>query len=990
MLMVHFYHHLDSHREEDGDIKCEKCNSEAQDLLRKFSRTDSTVHSLTCLFCKKSRFSNVSQFKVHLWTHRLQTSVCSNCGCLSISFQTIVYYLQSQASLKRISPVHANGTKNIQCESCGRIFQKLHLLEIHLLSHISDPLFCCRNCKEVFRNGRLYMMHMKKCMRRKTLPSSDEILSNSSGIIDETFDCPYCKLCFSSPSQLQRHLPLHLAVKESKSETESADDDFMTKDETDTRMNSNPIYTSTFVCPNCGQVFKEKEELGVHLKTDCPLDYNCKHCFKVFSRWSDLEQHIKYHNCNKSRPNSLDQRLYERLQLSEYEVRHLSSKQLYRCSQCYKSFVSNTSLDTHAKLHLAGTVLSSGKDPNKIASNCSPSYADSGNRKRSPEKEKINDDNCKSLSDRRGLCDVCGEVFLGLVDLNHHMKMHNCQEVCEPIYTMANINNSRQPDIYPNQPPLMMFPPHNSLSTPCILPGPDMNSNFTRIGNMIPGTHASSFSTVQTNVSVPTFASSANVIPFIPSVNELKNVPYSDFVPPGLPFHVQNIRGSFFPIPSFDNRTSESNLSYGDCRDKLSSFPYNDCNRFNVFYSVPAQEEVSLSNVKDNNSNQERNGSITTFICENRDKIISPLASATQNNVNLGTVPQKINTDIPRSISDYQTNTVFLPEKENFVPQLSSKSNLGANMDTRPFPVSFSTSKNTNFISKSQNTPVESGSTKTNTNNIENQNLEYPANEILINLPNLSQGSNFPGHNLPEIEPLNLCQTRNLGDGKFYNYPIGLDSKAFLPQQTSLSNLNNTQATYPVPLFWEESKSDFDMNFNIGNQCSNDGNDDTLKFSSEFQNENIQSPLWSEPKTYYTINQVSFRDRNYDDVNGKVGKISTNKPSFSAFSENRSKNINSSLYENQNSVSENEPLKTANSHVEHMQFLRLKPNYTFSNSISSTGNVCNSNKDSVGSDTSKSPKYQDHTLITARDHCDVDLMPNANSFASNQTGAGST
>ena len=978
MLMVHLYYHLNSHREENINInKCVKCNGETRELVRKFGFAASTVSSLICLFCQKRRFSNIFQFTLHLRTHCPQTTVCSDCGRISVCPQDIISFLQNQAPLKRIRgrryhSANVNAAKIIQCESCGRTFQKLQLLELHLLSHISDPLFCCRNCQEVFRNSRVYMMHMKNCLRRKTLPSSDTFVVDHSTVInEENFGCPYCKLSFSSPSQLQTHLPLHSSIKESKSDTESADDDFIAKYETE--MIYSPNYIHTLLCPKCGQVFREKEKLEVHIKTECAPDYTCKNCFKVFDQWSDLEKHIKNHNCVNEQP-----------QPTEYQVQHISSKPFHSSSKCYKSVISH---DSHTKLHLDEALPSSGKDPEKISNNFSSNYFDPANRLKNLEKEMSDGDNYKSLpSDGRSLCDVCGEVFFALVELNSHMKIHDCEEVCAPIYTTANMNNSRQSDIYPNQSPLLIFPPPGRMSTPCYLPnsrtdnifpsGPDMNSNFARIGTMTPVTQSNSFSNIQTNnISVPTFTSSASTFPFLPSVDEIKNVPCPNLVSPGFPFHVQNNRGSFFPISNFDNQLSSSSLSYGDCRNKLPLFPYNS-SRFNVFYSVPAQEDDAQSNDRDKNINHERNGPISTFINENKDKIPSPLMLATQN-MNLETVPQKINTNIPTS-NHQNNNTVFITDKESLVSNLSPESNLDTNLtNSRSFKVSFSEAKSENFSSKSQNNIAESDSSvpvEANAN-MENQNLECPVNKLLMTLPNLSQDPNPPGVVLPEIEPLNLCQARNLEVGKFYNYPVDLESKAFFPQQTSLNNLHdNMQAAYVQP-FWDESKSYYEMNFNVGNQCPTSENEGALKSSPRFQTNSIQHPLWGEPKAYYSMNQGPFRDQNYDDVDGGVSKMNVSRSYFPGFFENRNSGINS-LYGYQNRQTENESTNPESRSLEYMPFLRLKP--TFSNSVNNTIYGVGSSKDGDVKDA----RYQDSTLTAERD-AGVELMQSPNVFTSN-------
>ncbi|XP_073450605.1 uncharacterized protein [Aquarana catesbeiana] len=79
----------------------------------------------------------------------------------------------------------------------------------------------------------------------------------------------------------------------------------------------------TYLCPECGQGFKEKSNLQRHMRVHTGVSFPCKECGKCFSRSDRLTEHLRNH----------------------------TGEQLHTCTKCGKSFSGKYRLIRHLKIH---------------------------------------------------------------------------------------------------------------------------------------------------------------------------------------------------------------------------------------------------------------------------------------------------------------------------------------------------------------------------------------------------------------------------------------------------------------------------------------------------------------------------------------------------------------------------------------------------------------------------------------------------------------
>lgn len=114
-----------------------------------------------------------------------------------------------------------------------------------------------------------------------------------------------------------------------------------------------------FMCDNCGQYFKKKQDLITHIQNHSSKDssqqcekkqFKCDTCYKLFVTRSGLNKHSKLHSGNLFTCDICDKQFTEKGNLTCHKRIHTGEKP-YQCPICKRDFTQKSSLNSHIRNH---------------------------------------------------------------------------------------------------------------------------------------------------------------------------------------------------------------------------------------------------------------------------------------------------------------------------------------------------------------------------------------------------------------------------------------------------------------------------------------------------------------------------------------------------------------------------------------------------------------------------------------------------------------
>eukprot|EP01083_Nonionella_stella_P152248 487685_1 len=186
--------------------------------------------------------------------------------------------------------------------------------------------------------------------------------------------CGYCHKYLTGPTKLERHVRLHLGIKEFA--CERCDAHLSTQRQLDMhyRIHGNdPKFTcklfgraftrtsnlkshmrthtgeKPFACELCGRKFAHKFVLQRHQRTHTgETPYTCPQCFKAFKQQSNLKVHMKNHqDARIFRCNICGKTFTENKNLLDHLKVHASDEKMFRCPHCTHTFGEYDTMKAH-------------------------------------------------------------------------------------------------------------------------------------------------------------------------------------------------------------------------------------------------------------------------------------------------------------------------------------------------------------------------------------------------------------------------------------------------------------------------------------------------------------------------------------------------------------------------------------------------------------------------------------------------------------------
>ena len=280
----------------------------------------------TCPVCKLG-FRTVIKLKEHLQNHgtrmpgntiRCDVDKCNQNIIIANLYDHIIFG-------------HFGDQYKLKCDQCDFKTTTSSKLKNHLMMHLDERPFKCRDCSKTFRTNSQLTEH--------------SLIVHSK---QQTISCNECLAAFTTQSQLNKHKQSkhsNILVSCCHCEKTFSSSQSLKAHERNVHNKSQ----SKLVCSSCGHLPGGCQCAGsrvAHQTVACPL------CEKeVISK--NLPSHLHYHRQSTLRPyicQECSQTFTHASSLKRHALLHTGNKQ-FRCEKCGKEFFQKVAYETHCKSH---------------------------------------------------------------------------------------------------------------------------------------------------------------------------------------------------------------------------------------------------------------------------------------------------------------------------------------------------------------------------------------------------------------------------------------------------------------------------------------------------------------------------------------------------------------------------------------------------------------------------------------------------------------
>ena len=284
-----------------------------------------------CDECKEA-FTVKREYERHLKTHQPKQPPVRNwsCSVCDIKFENLT---QCRLHQKEFHPVLVQGDQKSsfvsvnkelekyrhECDICGRVFPRKHVLEKHKAKHVEQikPVIKCEECNKIFK---------------KPSELNDHNLIHHSDAPPQ-FKCDHCGQMFVLKDYLRKHIKL------------------------------NHVLQANIVCNvnGCQQRFKTQRYLREHLQAikhnpNAEKPYKCNQCDFAARQSYTLKYHLLTHDdkrpcvCDLCPPDKIF-RGRTPSALHDHKVRMHSEDKHFQCKVCAKRFNDRSACARHEEIH---------------------------------------------------------------------------------------------------------------------------------------------------------------------------------------------------------------------------------------------------------------------------------------------------------------------------------------------------------------------------------------------------------------------------------------------------------------------------------------------------------------------------------------------------------------------------------------------------------------------------------------------------------------
>ncbi|RZC42243.1 zf-AD domain containing protein [Asbolus verrucosus] len=436
--------------------------------------------TVICKICSDKKFKSLSGLRHHLLRfHRGRRHLCEICGKALMSGTSLRDHMMSHT-----------GDKPYVCSVCKKAFTKKDYLTCHMRVHTKEKPFTCKFCQKGFAQSCSLRVHVKTVHEGKK-PYVCDICSKQFGTkgllleesleIEETklkypffdpkntckkcnvifenfnalrrhryrhhsiydFECSVCGKLFRDPSSLKIHMEIHDTSGNKKYYCDVCEKPLKTYYQLNSHRHHHSKIEETFICPNCGKIYKTKQAFKNHCLRHAGTNLACDKCGKYYASEKTLKAHKMTHDDNYISPeitcSLCSEKKFACPSSLRRHLRKIHQGKLHLCEVCGKAVMTSTSLRDHMKKHTGERPFGCGECGKKFSTN---SYLTVHKRVHTKEKPYK--------------CKCCGRAFSQVCSLTLHVrtvhegkKPHVCEICSKGFATKTLLNSHLSFDTYP-------------------------------------------------------------------------------------------------------------------------------------------------------------------------------------------------------------------------------------------------------------------------------------------------------------------------------------------------------------------------------------------------------------------------------------------------------------------------------------------------------------------------------------------------------------
>ncbi|XP_012252627.2 PR domain zinc finger protein 10 isoform X2 [Athalia rosae] len=321
-----------------------------------FKIVDGQTVLYTCPYCSKV-FPRSYSLKRHLLIHpgaKAPRYECQTCG---------ENFLHPYNRSRHIKIFHSGGsnekenkqnTSEWKCLTCGLIFTKAALLNLHTLIHgaddqkIGSQTTNCPQCGLGFAKQNDLVRHVADHARQQAPKTTKQTPLAA-------YKCSMCYKRFATKVRLQQHCLVHGADDQKPLPCNICLKRFMNNSALSCHLKTHRD-KQIFECPMCRQLFDQVLMLKDHIETHRSEDgtFNCPHCPRSFTKYSVIRKHIRAHHCERKHKCQFCTKRFPTVdKLRMHLLRHSDHRE-FHCANCDKQFKRKDKLKEHmTRMHNA-------------------------------------------------------------------------------------------------------------------------------------------------------------------------------------------------------------------------------------------------------------------------------------------------------------------------------------------------------------------------------------------------------------------------------------------------------------------------------------------------------------------------------------------------------------------------------------------------------------------------------------------------------------